>query len=115
MADLINTSSIGAQNLYPNFAVYCGTKAYVTHLSKQLRAELGPKNVRVAAIEPGFTSTELQSHVTDDGIAQWLSGAKEELEWLTPEDIAETVGYLVGLPARVNFQQLTIMPTGQTG
>lgn len=115
VADLINTSSIGAQNLYPNFAVYCGTKAYVTHLSKQLRAELGPKNVRVAAIEPGFTSTELQSHVTDDGIAQWLSGAKEELEWLTPEDIAETVGYLVGLPARVNFQQLTIMPTGQTG
>lgn len=115
VADLINTSSIGAQNLYPNFAVYCGTKAYVTHLSKQLRAELGPKNVRVAAIEPGFTSTELQSHVTDDGIAQWLEGAKDELEWLTPEDIAETVGYLVGLPARVNFQQLTIMPTGQVG
>jgi NADP-dependent 3-hydroxy acid dehydrogenase YdfG len=43
VADLINTSSIAAQNIYPGFAVYCGTKAYATHLSKQLRAELGPK------------------------------------------------------------------------
>ena len=32
VADLINTSSIGAQNIFPNFAVYSGTKAYVTHM-----------------------------------------------------------------------------------
>ena len=38
VADLINTSSIGAQNIFPNFAVYSGTKAYVTHMSRTLRA-----------------------------------------------------------------------------
>ncbi|GAA1714896.1 SDR family oxidoreductase [Kribbella yunnanensis] len=113
VADLINTSSIGAQNPYPSFAVYCATKAYVTQLSKQMRADLGPKNVRVAAIEPGFTTTELQSHVTDAGISDWLEGAKTQLEWLTAADVAATVGFIAASPARVNFQQITIMPTGQ--
>ena len=113
VADLINTSSIGAQNPYPNFAVYCATKSYVTQLSKQMRADLGPKNVRVAAIEPGFTTTELQSHVTDAGISDWLEGAKTQLEWLTPADVAATVGFIASSPAHVNFQQITIMPTGQ--
>ncbi|ACU73521.1 short-chain dehydrogenase/reductase SDR [Catenulispora acidiphila DSM 44928] len=113
VADLINTSSIAAQNIFPGFAVYCGTKAYVTHLSRQLRAELGAKKVRVAAIEPGIVGTELQSHVTDAGALQWLAGAKEAMEFLTPADVAQTVGFLAALPPRVNLQQVTIMPTGQ--
>lgn len=113
VADLINTSSIAAQNIFPGFAVYCGTKAYVTHLSRQLRAELGPKGVRVAAIEPGIVGTELQSHVTDAGALAWLEGAQQAMEFLRPQDIAQTVGFLAALPPRVNLQQVTIMPTGQ--
>ncbi|MDX3102703.1 SDR family oxidoreductase [Nonomuraea angiospora] len=113
VADLINTSSIAAQNIFPNFAVYSGTKAYVTHLSRHLRVELGAKRVRVSAIEPGIVATELQSHVTDEGARAWLEGAKETMEWLTPQDVARTVGFLASLPPRVNLQQVTIMPTGQ--
>ncbi|GAA0363394.1 SDR family oxidoreductase [Microbispora corallina] len=113
VGDLINNSSIAAQNIYPNFAVYAGTKAYVTHLSRHLRTELGPKKVRVSAIEPGIVGTELQSHVTDAGAREWLAGSKETMEWLTSEDIAHTVGFLASQPARVNLQQVTIMPTGQ--
>ncbi|MFF9640049.1 SDR family oxidoreductase [Kitasatospora aureofaciens] len=113
VADLINTSSIAAQNIFPNFAVYSGTKAYVSHLSRHLRAELGAKKVRVSAVEPGIVGTELQSHVTDQGALEWLAGSKETVEWLTPEDVAEMVGVIATLPARVNLQQVTIMPTGQ--
>ncbi|MDX2644702.1 SDR family oxidoreductase [Streptomyces sp. PA03-1a] len=113
VSDLVNTSSIAAQNIFPNFAVYSGTKAYVTHLSRHLRTELGPKNVRVSAIEPGIVGTELQSHVTDSGALEWLAGSKETIEWLTAQDIARTVGFLVSQPAHVNLQQVTIMPTGQ--
>jgi NADP-dependent 3-hydroxy acid dehydrogenase YdfG len=113
VADLINTSSIAAQNIFPNFAVYAGTKAYVTHLSRTLRTELGAKNVRVSAIEPGIVGTELQNHVTDEGAQTWLEGSKETIEWLTPQDIAEIVGFLASLPPRVNLQQVTIMPTRQ--
>ncbi|MGW6194943.1 SDR family oxidoreductase [Kribbella sp. NPDC055110] len=114
VADLINTSSIAAQNIFPNFAVYSGTKAYVSHLSRHLRAELGPKNVRVSAIEPGIVGTELQSHVTDAGALQWLAGSKQTMEWLTPNDVAQAVGFIAMQPPRVNFQQVTIMPTAQT-
>jgi NADP-dependent 3-hydroxy acid dehydrogenase YdfG len=113
VADLVNTSSIAAQNIFPTFAVYSGTKAYVTHLSRTLRAELGQKDVRVSAIEPGIVGTELQSHVTDDGALEWLAGAKETMTWLAPEDVAEAVAFLAAQPAHVNLQQITIMPTRQ--
>ena len=54
-ADLVTISSIAAQNLYPNFAVYSATKAYITHLSRHLRAELGPKDVaEVVAFTAGL-------------------------------------------------------------
>ncbi|WP_329341928.1 SDR family oxidoreductase [Streptomyces sp. NBC_00663] len=113
VADLINTSSIAAQNIFPTFAVYSATKAYVSHLSRHLRTELGAKNVRVSALEPGIVGTELQGHVTDEGARAWLDGARESMEWLVPQDIAETVGFIASLPPRVNVQQVTVMPTGQ--
>jgi NADP-dependent 3-hydroxy acid dehydrogenase YdfG len=113
VADLVNTSSIAAQNIFPNFAVYSGTKAYVTHLSRTLRAELGAKGVRVAAVEPGIVGTELQTHVTDAGVLEWLEGTRSEITWLAPEDVAEAITFLVSQPAHVNLQQVTIMPTRQ--
>jgi NADP-dependent 3-hydroxy acid dehydrogenase YdfG len=113
VADLINTSSIGARNIFPNFAVYSGTKAYVTHFSRTLRTELGAKDVRVCALEPGIVGTELQDHVTDPGAQEWLEGSKKEMTWLAPEDVAETVNFLAAQPAHVNLQQVTIMPTRQ--
>ncbi|WP_194814130.1 SDR family oxidoreductase [Nocardia sp. XZ_19_385] len=112
-ADLVNTSSIAGQNIFPGFAVYSGTKAYVTHLSRTLRAELGAKDVRVSAIEPGIVGTELQGHVTDPGALEWLASAKETITWLNPEDVAAAVDFLVSQPAHVNLQQITIMPTRQ--
>lgn len=113
VADLINTSSIGAQNIFPNFAVYAGTKAYVTHMSRTLRAELGAKGVRVSAIEPGIVATELADHVTDTGAKDWIDSTKGQIDVLESEDVAEAINFLAGQPARVNFQQLTIMPTAQ--
>ncbi|MFD8076893.1 SDR family oxidoreductase [Streptomyces sp. NPDC059718] len=113
VADLINTSSSAAQNLYPTFAVYAGTKAFVSHLSKHLRVELGPKNVRVSAIEPGIVGTELQDHVTDSGASAWLEGSKETIDWLQSDDIARTVGFITSMPLRVNLSQVFIMPTAQ--
>jgi NADP-dependent 3-hydroxy acid dehydrogenase YdfG len=112
-SDLINTSSIAGQYLYPAFAVYAATKAYVSHLSRHLRLELGPKNVRVSMLEPGIVATELQSHVTDQGALDWLAGAKKTIDWLQPADIAEVVAFTAALPAHVNLQQMTVMPTRQ--
>jgi NADP-dependent 3-hydroxy acid dehydrogenase YdfG len=111
--DLINTSSIAAQNIYPYFAVYSGTKAYVSHLSRHLRAELGPKDIRVSLIEPGITETELQGHWTFQGAKEWIAGAAQSMEFLQPQDVAEVVAFLAAQPKHVNLQQVVVMPTKQ--
>jgi NADP-dependent 3-hydroxy acid dehydrogenase YdfG len=113
VADLVNTSSIGAQNLFPSFEVYCGTKAFVTHYSRNLRIELGAQGVRVAVIEPGIVRTELQGHVTEPDATAWLAETFKTMEVLEPADVAEAVAHLAALPAHVNFERLTIMPTAQ--
>ncbi|MEU9382130.1 SDR family oxidoreductase, partial [Streptomyces sp. NPDC048279] len=94
-------------------AVYAGTKAFVSHLSKHLRVELGPKKVRVCAIEPGIVGTELQDHVTDAGANAWLEGSKDTVDWLRSDDIAQIVGFIASRPLRVNLPQVFIMPTAQ--
>lgn len=109
--DLINTSSIAGQNIYSYFAVYSATKAYVSHLTRQLRTELGPKNIRVSVIEPGITDTELQGHFTFQGATDWIAEARKTIEFLKAEDIAQVVGFLVAQPKHVNLQQVVIMPT----
>ncbi|MFG3340029.1 SDR family oxidoreductase [Glycomyces sp. NPDC048151] len=114
VADLVNTSSIAAQNIFPKFAVYTGSKAFVSHASRNLRAELGAQNVRVSVIEPGIVRSELQSHVTDADVNAWLDDQLANHEVLESADIAEAVAHLAALPRRVNIQQLTIMPTFQT-
>jgi NADP-dependent 3-hydroxy acid dehydrogenase YdfG len=112
-ADLINVSSVGAHGVFAHFAVYCATKAAVTHLSRNLRAELGPKHVRVSVIEPGLVETELQGHMTDEGAKQWIAGMRKQLTWLTAADLAETVAFTAGLPRHVNLERVTIVPTQQ--
>lgn len=112
-ADVINTSSITGQYVYPYFAVYSATKAFVSHLSRHLRAELGPGDVRVSMIEPGVVETELVNHVTFGGAHDWLANAAKTVEFLQPEDVAGVVGYLASLPKHVNLQQVVVMPTRQ--
>jgi NADP-dependent 3-hydroxy acid dehydrogenase YdfG len=86
----------------------------VSHLTRHLRIELGPKNIRVSMIEPGIVATELQGHVTFQGAKDWLAGAAQTMEFLQPEDVAESVGFIVAQPKHVNLQQVVIMPTKQT-
>ncbi len=37
------------------------------------------------------------------------------MERPVPEDVAETIGFPASLPSRADLQQVTVMPTGQTG
>ena len=111
VVDLINTSSIAAQNIYSYFAVYAATKAYVSHLTRQLRMELGPKDIRVSMLEPGITDTELQGHFTFQGATDWIASARQTIEFLKADDIARIVAFLAAQPRHVNLQQVVVMPT----
>ena len=55
---IINISSIAAAQAPPTTSVYSGTKAAVNAITKSLAAELGPRKIRVNAINPGMVETD---------------------------------------------------------
>ncbi|WP_113698528.1 SDR family oxidoreductase [Nonomuraea lactucae] len=112
-ADLITTSSIAATRILEKFSVYSGTKAYISHLTRLLRVELGPKNIRVATIQPGMVDTELPSHVTDPDASALMEGLLTEIDPLQSADVAETVAFIAASPRHVNLTEITILPTAQ--
>ncbi|MFE7744852.1 SDR family oxidoreductase, partial [Nocardia sp. NPDC057455] len=112
-ADLVLVGSIGGHTVFPNYAVYTATKAAVAHLTRNLRAEFGPRGVRVKNIEPGFVGTELGAGMRDEhqraGLEQWRTA----IEILEPGDIADAIAYAVGAPKHVNIAELVVVPTQQ--
>ena len=57
-ASIINISSVVTSLTPANFAVYAGTKGAVDAITGVLARELGPKKIRVNALNPGFVETE---------------------------------------------------------
>ncbi|MDR4307338.1 glucose 1-dehydrogenase [Chelatococcus sambhunathii] len=55
---VINVSSVASTSAYPTTSVYSSTKAALDSITRILAVELGPKNIRVNAINPGGTETE---------------------------------------------------------
>lgn len=56
---IINVGSAGGDMPAPLLSVYAMTKAAIAHLTRCAAAELGPSNIRVNAIAPGFTDTPM--------------------------------------------------------
>ena len=55
---IVNISSVTSTLTPPNSAIYTGTKGAVDAVTKALAKELGPKKIRVNAINPGMVVTE---------------------------------------------------------
>lgn len=55
---IINISSVVSTAALPGAAVYSATKASVDVITKSLAKELGPRKIRVNAINPGMVETE---------------------------------------------------------
>jgi 3-oxoacyl-[acyl-carrier protein] reductase len=55
---IINISSVVARAAPPNTSVYSATKAAVNAVTRSLAQELGPRRIRVNAINPGMVETE---------------------------------------------------------
>lgn len=90
-----------------NSAAYAASKGGVGQLTKALSNELAPHGVRVNAVAPGFTETELTSDME-----AWK---REEVtariplgRWAVPEDIAGAIAWLLSDDAR--YVTGTILP-----
>lgn len=55
---IINISSVVSTVGFPNASVYSGTKGAVDAITRSLARELGPRGIRVNAINPGMVETE---------------------------------------------------------
>ncbi len=55
---IINISSIVSQRPLPQNGIYCASKTAVNFLSRSLRMELRPYQIKVTLVYPGLTATE---------------------------------------------------------
>jgi hypothetical protein len=110
---IVNISSTAASWPYPGGNAYGGTKAFVSQFSRNLRADLLGKKVRVTCIQPGMAETEFSNvrFKGDDGKADQVYAGTEPLK---AADIAEAVLWAVNRPAHVNINSMEIMPVDQT-
>ena len=73
---------------------YTTAKSALNGFAKSLAMELSPKGIRVNLVSPGMTDTELISDISEK--VKLLTSAKTPLKRLAkPEDIAESISYLV--------------------
>jgi NAD(P)-dependent dehydrogenase (short-subunit alcohol dehydrogenase family) len=62
-------SSISAHVGAPGQTAYCGTKGAISMLAKALGRDLGEHGIRVNAVEPGWTKTDMAAPLIDDPAA----------------------------------------------
>jgi hypothetical protein len=79
---ILNVGSIAGFLPGPGMAVYYASKAYVLSFSEALRAELGPRGVRVTVLCPGPVPSEFQTRA---GIKPGFDSA---ILNVSPEDVA---------------------------
>jgi len=91
------TSSVIAKTYFPGAPAYAVTKGAIDTLTRHLAAALGERGIRVNAIAPGATETDMAEGLlgSDEGKAQVTS--LQALKRIgQPEDIAGVAGFLPG-------------------
>ncbi len=109
---IINLSSTAAMYPYPGGNVYGASKAFVSQFSMNLKCDLVGTGVRVTDLEPGLVGGSEFSSIRlgdSDKAAAVYKGTTP----LNPQDIAEAVAWVVGLPKHVNINRIEMMPTCQ--
>ncbi|SDI03565.1 SDR family oxidoreductase [Pseudomonas panipatensis] len=111
-ASILNLGSVAGQWPYPGSHVYGATKAFVEQFSLNLRCDLQGTGVRVSNLEPGLCESEF-SLVRFGGDQARYDKTYAGAEALQPEDIAETIYWIMTQPPHININSLEIMPASQ--
>ncbi len=109
---IVNIGSIAGREVYHRGNVYCASKHAVDALTKAMRIDLLPHNIKVTQIAPGAVETEF-SMVRFKGDEEKSASVYKGYEPLKAEDIAETILFVLERPPHVNINDLLIMPTAQ--
>ena len=91
---IVNIGSCLADRVpWPGSAVYAMTKSALNGLTRGLARDLGPRGITVNTIHPGPTVTDMTTEEGD--FSAMMRGHIALKRFLTPEEIAGAVAYLV--------------------
>ena len=109
---IVNVSSIMATK--PGFGVanYAASKAGLLGLTHAAAVELGPANVNVNAVAPGFVKTELTEHLWDE-LATRARGQTPLGRLAEPDDVAQIIVFLCTDAARHITGEIVRVDGGQ--
>jgi NADP-dependent 3-hydroxy acid dehydrogenase YdfG len=79
-----------------------------------MRQEIGDRNIRVCALMPGATSTEVGNHVTDPTWRAAIQARISREGAVLPSEVAETIVFILSLPRHVNISEICVRPTTDT-
>ncbi len=96
---IFNVCSTASITAYVNGGSYCVSKFALLGLSKVLREELKPHNIRVTSVLPGATLT-----------ASWEGTELPSDRFMPPEDVAEAILAAYRLSARTVVEELVLRP-----
>lgn len=110
---IINLSSVAGKTTYANGAVYCASKKAVEAISEGMRLDLTQHGIKVTNIAPGAVETEF-SLIRFKGDAERASTVYAGYQPLRPEDVADTLRYVLEVPDHVTIADLTVYPKVQS-
>jgi len=96
---IVNISSVAGLRPYPGLLPYCASKAAVDQMTRCLALELGPRGVRVNAVNPGVVVTNLHraGGMNEESYQAFLERGDETHPLGRvgqPEEVAELVLFL---------------------
>ncbi len=111
--NIINISSIIGIRGYSGLAAYSATKAGLDGMTRGLARELGPRNIRVNSIAPGYLETEMTHGLDDNQRGQIIR--RTPLGRLgTPADVVGSVRFLLSPESSFITGQVLVIDGGIT-
>lgn len=104
------TGSTAGHAPFQNLAVYCATKAAIAGFAQALRLDLAASRVRVTEIVAGRVETGLYRDLLSPEARAAMYAGNSAVQ---PEDVAQMVMAVLGLPAHVDVSRFDILPTQQ--
>ncbi|HAS43408.1 MAG TPA: NAD(P)-dependent oxidoreductase [Microscillaceae bacterium] len=101
---IVTIASDVSKRTFPNGSVYCASKYAQDALMSALRKEVRSAGIKVSTIYPGLVDTHFNGN---------KPGEDDNKNWLKPEDIAQSVSYVLNAPAHVVVDELMIHPLEQ--
>ena len=99
---IVNNLSIVANRVFAGMAAYIASKHGALGFTKTLRDELRPRGIRVIALLPGATNTDIWNSC-------WPQAPRKKM--MSPETVAAAVVNAILLPPNATVETLEILPT----